>query len=118
LGLGTVSIQDAGSISISGGTISGIVLVTGDATISGGTISGITDIAVADGGTGASSAADARTNLGLVIGTDIQPYSAVLSGIATQFDQSDEIVYASASGVVAGTPFTSFARSIVSGSYC
>jgi hypothetical protein len=115
LGLGTVSIQDAGSISISGGTISGIVLVTGSATISGGTISGITDIAVADGGTGASSAADARTNLGLVIGTDIQPYSAVLSGIATQFDQSDEIVYASASGVVAGTPFTSFARSIVSG---
>jgi hypothetical protein len=116
LGLGTVSIQDAGSISISGGTISGIVLVTGDATISGGTISGITDIAVADGGTGASSATGARTNLGLVIGTDIQPYSAVLSGIATQFDQSDEIVYASASGVVAGTPFTSFARSIVSGS--
>jgi hypothetical protein len=116
LGLGTVAVQDAGSVSISGGTVSGIVLVTGNATISGGTISGITDIAVADGGTGASSAADARTNLGLVIGTDIQPYSAVLSGIATQFDQSDEIVYASASGVVAGTPFTSFARSIVSGS--
>jgi len=32
-------------------------------TINSGTISGITDITVADGGTGASSAADARTNL-------------------------------------------------------
>jgi len=113
--LGTLSSQDADSVAISGGTVSGVVLVTGNATISGGTISGITDIAIADGGTGASTASGARTNLGLAIGTDIQAYSAVLSGVVAQFDEADEIIYASASGVVASTLFTSFARSIASG---
>lgn len=39
------------------------------ATIVGGSISGITDLAVADGGTGASTAANARVNLGTVADT-------------------------------------------------
>jgi hypothetical protein len=48
LGLGNIATQAASAVAITGGTISGI-----------------TDLAVADGGTGASNASGARTNLGL-----------------------------------------------------
>jgi hypothetical protein len=50
--------------------------------ITGGTLTGITDLALADGGTGASSAADARTNLGLAIGTNVQAWDVNLDQIA------------------------------------
>ena len=70
LGLGTMATQNANAVSITGGTISGI-----------------TDLAIADGGTGASDAATARANLGLkeLATRDFNKYEVTGDGTTTSW---------------------------------
>jgi hypothetical protein len=82
-------------------------------TISLSTITSSTDLAVTDGGTGASNASGARTNLGLVIGTDVQAYDAELAAIAGLTSASDRLPYFTGSGTASLATFTSAGRALV-----
>ena len=85
-GLGTIATQAANNVSITGGSITGI-----------------TDLALADGGTGASTAGDARTNLGLVIGTDVLSPSGSAANLTSfpTFNQNTTGTASNVTGTVA-----------------
>ncbi len=57
---------------------------------------GRTDVAVADGGTGSSTAVNARTALGLVIGTNVQAFDADLGKFVTVEESADAVTLTAA----------------------
>ena len=61
-------------------------------------------LAVAGGGTGATSASGARTNLGLAIGTDVQAYDADLAAVAAL--SSNGIIARTGSGTASSRTIT------------
>lgn len=119
LGLGTIATQNAAAIAVTGGTLSGITSLTStsstlsNVSITSGSITGITDITVADGGTGASNATTARTNLGIAIGSDVQAFDAGLQSIAGLTTSANQLIYTTASDTYDATGLTSYARSIL-----
>ena len=87
---GAGQITAADGLQKSGNTLSvdlksngGLVIESTEMAVNLGASSITGTLAISDGGTGATSASNARTSLGLVIGTDVEPHSDKLTELAT-----------------------------------
>lgn len=91
--------------------------ITGSSLTSLGTIgTGVwqgTAIGIAYGGTGATDAGTARSNLGLAIGTNVQAYDATLAALAGVTTTANSIIYATGLDTFAVATLSSFARTLI-----
>ena len=88
-------------------------LVSSNAAITGGAITGITDITISDGGTGASTAANARQNLGLQIGVDVQAHDAGLQSISGLTTAADQGIFLTGTDTYSVYTFTAAGRALL-----
>ena len=72
-----------------------------------------TSIPVSRGGTGAASAAGARTNLGLEIGVDIPSYNASVNAIAGLVNANNEIMYSTGTQTWAKSTLSTYMRGLL-----
>ena len=97
--------------------VTGITLATaGDVLVVGGdgsSIASTTTLPIANGGTNASNISDARSNLGVAIGSDVQAYDAGLTSIAGLTTAANKMIYTSASDTYAVTDLTAAARTVL-----
>jgi hypothetical protein len=87
-------------------TFSGLVNV-GSISISGGSIP------IGVGGTGATNAPNARTNLGVEIGLNVQAWNTKLDSISSVTFAADTLAYFTSASVVSSTSLPAYGRSLI-----
>ena len=117
-GAGSVSAGDG--LSKSGNTLSadlksngGVVIESGELAVDLGASSITGTLAVSDGGTGATSASDARTNLGVAIGSDVQAHGDVLDDLSGLTQASNKGIFFDTANSAATFDLTSAGRALL-----
>jgi len=111
---GDATMADTGAVTLAGTNtnLTSLANLVTVGTVGTGTWAA-TDVAVSHGGTGASSAGSARTNLGLAIGSNVQAYDAGLNSISGLTTAANKMVYTSGSDTYAVADLSVFARTIL-----
>ena len=117
-GAGAISAGDG--LSKSGTTISADLKANSGLVISSGEIaidldaSGISgSLGIADGGTNATSAGDARTNLGVAIGSDVQAHNAILDDVAGLTQAANKGIFFDTNSTAATFDLTAAGRALL-----
>ena len=72
-----------------------------------------TDLAIVDGGTGAGTASDARSNLGVIIGSHVQAWDAALDDFAGLTQDTDKLPYFNSTSSMTTTSLSAYGRSLI-----
>ena len=117
---GAGNITGSGGIQKSGADLSldiksngGIVLESGEVGVDLGASSITGTLAISDGGTGATSAAAARSSLGLAIGTNTQAHSDILDDIAGVTQAANKGVFFDSASTAATFDLTAAGRALL-----
>jgi len=117
-GAGSVAAGDG--LTKSGNTLSadlksngGVVIESGELAVDLGASSITGTLGVSDGGTGATSASDARTNLGVAIGSDVQAHGDVLDDLSGLTQASNKGIFFDTANSAATFDLTAAGRALL-----